>query len=232
MDEQSRVTLSRLLPEVADVIGPLVDEYAYLVKTCDQWDLHPDGSAVRTWTADFTPDDPGPTIRNLVRVANARVEKTYRRIDREEALGRTTFEKKGSCVRVWPATTIHGQGGEAESLRIDVKRASPGGCPVPFSEVFGRFRSDLGGAVITSAAREHSMCLDALEQIGAVIERAVIGDLDLAFCGNLFARGYDGDTERGFRRDVSDQTFAAFARVEAAEGVGRGVSLTVSLVRR
>ncbi len=190
MDAQSEATLQHLLPDLAKLIAAYVPDDALLFRLEDRWDTFSDGSALRTMTADFAPEEDAASLKSLRGVVSDRMARELKHIDFDEPQRRDVYQKDRTVMRVGLASTLHPQGYEIDTVRVDAKIGGSPECPFSFSAPFERFRTGLGDGRITEARREHAMNLEDLAQIAVATERARIAGVTPQKLELLTAAGF------------------------------------------
>jgi hypothetical protein len=228
MEAQSKATLRHLLPDLVKLVEPLVPDEALLVRVEDRWDTFDDGGALRTMTADFGPEDDGPSLKRMRHTISDRMAASGKHLDFDDELARDVYQQGTTVLRVWLSAALIPPEYLLDTVRVDAKIASPGECPIAFSKVFERFRGSLGKATCTGATREHTMNLEALEKIGFVIERASLEGVDPERIESLTTQGFKAleDGIYVFEQATSDVGI----RVEVAP-TAKGISLTCTMAK-
>lgn len=228
MDEQSKATLEHLLPDLAALIEPLVPNEALLLRLEDRWDTFSDGGGLRTMTADFAPDENGPSLKTLRHAVSDRMAAGAKHLEFEEEFTRDVYQRGRTVLRVSIATTQHAQGYSFETLRVDAKISAPSTCPFSFSPVFDRFRKPLGDAGCSSAFREHAMNLEAPEKIAVVTERVTLEGVESSRIEALASQGFKAQGGGAFR--LEQGTGEVGIRVDVAPDA-KGISLTCLMAK-
>ncbi|NUO51735.1 MAG: hypothetical protein HOV80_23025 [Polyangiaceae bacterium] len=190
MDPQSKATLEHHIPDLAALVEPLVPDEALLVRVEDRWDTFDDGGALRTMTADFGPEEDGPSIKQMRHIVSERMAASGKHLEFEDELRRDVYQQGTTVLRVWLSAALIPPEYLLDCVRVDAKIAAPGGCPFTFSKIFDRFRNQLGKATCTAAVREHTMSLVALEKIGFVSERVSLEGVDPKRLSDLTKQGF------------------------------------------
>jgi hypothetical protein len=101
-------------PVLAEHVGPLahhiaaaVPNRAFPVRFANEWNAFADGKSLRKFTADFSGEEGGPEIPELLESSTKQLATgTFERRPDDEEWSRSNFVQGDDCVRIWPATGL------------------------------------------------------------------------------------------------------------------------------